>query len=153
MDRKFDYLKAATAGELERILQDNDHNYVQDDEERPASWIHASWDCEVCEAEGEVARRRDFEEAKLPGNCSVVGSPSKGVIIHSISARDLQVGYQARYLARPGVSDYPTEYAEVVSVDQGEEAVTVEWRRTNSVDVPFTAVYLPSERLTVTHYL
>lgn len=155
MRTKFTRLLEMSDEALEDLLKEEDHTYVPfDAEEVDSHLIHSDWDCETCDAELLLQHRRYLRESLLPGACSIIGANGKGSIHHNISAEEMQVGHQARYLSRPGVSAYPYEYAEALEVTVNEEAVKVTWRRTNSPEeTPFTVTYSPEERLNVCHYL
>lgn len=154
MRTKFTRLLTLTDEELEAFIRADDHNYLEADEEDEAAVpLHADWDCETCDAELLFTHRRHLRESRLPGACSITSEEGKSYICENIAASNLAVGYQSRYLSRPGVSDYPHEYAEVLAVKHEDTGVIATWRRTNSPEeASFVAVYAPDERLNVTHY-
>lgn len=131
-------LKEMTDEELEKFISDNDHNEEYDDEE--LTFIHIQWNCEKCEAETEKERRYQLAMSKKSGNLPLI----KNRIAKSIFAGDVKIGDYARYLSRPGTSDYPYEYAECVAVWYDPnlfDKTTIEWRKTNTDDKPFSVIY------------
>lgn len=137
--------------ELKNFLRNVEHNEYEDED---GNWIHADWDCTVCDAENELETRRHDRESRKPGNCPRLYVPG----VHtgtscSMRADKLRPGMYARYLSRPGVSDYPYEYAEIISLRFTKKGkVKVRWRRTNDDNAPvFTATYKPSEHLNVSY--
>lgn len=153
MRTKFTRLLEMTDEELTDFIHQEGHHYLVDEEE-PSRALHADWDCETCDAEHLLSHRRYLRESLLPGACSITGESGKIFTSHNIAAREVEEGHQARYLSRPGVSDYPYEYAEVLEVAKTHEEVAITWRMTNSPEaLPFTTVYEPDERLNVVHYV
>lgn len=153
MRTKFTHLLEMTDEELKDFIHQDGHHYLVDEEE-PSRSFHADWDCETCDAELLLSHRRYLRESLLPGACSITGESGKGFISHNITAREVGEGYQARYLSRPGVSDYPSEFAEVLTVAKTPEEIAITWRMTNSPEaLPFTTAYKPEERLNVVHYI
>lgn len=138
--------------DLKALVAADEHNEFEDEETH--EWLHAYWDCAVCDAEKEIEARRHRKEAKKPGRCSAIYIPGVQLAVaKNVAARELRTGMQARYLSRPGVSDYPYEYAEALTVARRKDGkIEVEWRKTNSPTGPsFTAVYGPDEDLRVTY--
>lgn len=140
-----------SVSELKNIVRNDEHNEYDDED---GNWIHADWDCIVCDAEKEIELRRYIKESKKPGHCPRLYVPG----VHtgtscSKRADELRPGMYARYLSRPGVSDYPYEYAEIISLRfTAKGKVKVKWRRTNDETAPiFTATYKASEYLNVSY--
>jgi len=123
--------ESTTAGEV------IEHNYEYDNEED--EYMHIDWDCYMCEIKNELSFRRYVKLSKKSGELPYFEKS----IFQSISVSDLTVGDYARYLDKPGSSDYANTYAECVSVkfDENIEKYIVEWRKTNSDEKSFYAVY------------
>lgn len=139
-------ISSMSDADLAALVARDEHNEYEDDhDDEYSEWIHAYWDCATCDAENEIGRRKHVAESRLPGRCPLTAKTHK-----SIRAGELSVGMFARYLSRPGVSDYPYEYAEALSVKRIGDAIEVEWRMTNSPDSPvFHASYAIDDSLRV----
>ena len=146
----FDALNTYSKKKLKAIVEAEEHNEFEGED---GDWIHAHWDCEACEAEKVLSRRRHLKESKKPGRCSAIYIPGvQTATSKNVSASELKVGYQARYLSKPGSSDYPFEYAEIVSIERHGKKLHIEWRRTNTdpdAHPSFTADYKLNDSVNV----
>lgn len=153
MTDKFDYLVSYSKKKLKELIASEEHNAFEDEEEQ-GNWIHAYWDCEICAAEQVIERRRHLKDSKKSGHCSLVSIPGvQGVTYRNIDISELGIGYQARYLSKPGSSEYPYEYAEVISIEREGKKYHVEWRRTNtdSTVLSFFTIYDKRDNLNVSY--
>ena len=136
--------------ELKELLIDMECDYVEYEEEEDG-WdsSYHSWECRRCELETIYNNKRADSESVLPGKLPILsGVP---YIIKNVSIEELELGDFARYLSMPGISDYPFEYAECLSIDheEGMDDYRVTWKKTNSGDSPFTVVYSTGTNLNI----
>jgi len=129
--------KKMTNEEIEDFITNNDHNEEYDEEH---DLVHIYWDCEKCEAESEKEYRYQVLISKDSGNLPFMERSISKIIF----AGDVKVGDYTKYLSRPGVSNYPYEYAECVALWYDSNLtgkVTIEWKKTNTSDKPFAVMY------------
>lgn len=126
-----------------------EHNYEYDNEED--EYMHIDWDCYMCEIEDELSFRKYLKLSKKPGALPY----SKKSIFQNINISELQTGDYAKYLDKPGVSDYTNTYAECVSIrfDENIEKYIVEWRKSNSDEKSFYTVYDVKDELRINRNL
>lgn len=143
-------LKEMTDEQLEEFINISEHNEEYDDEEETNydnEVIHIYWDCEKCDAEKEKEHRYQVQISKEPGNLPFM----KNSISKSVLAIEVRTGDFAKYLSRPGTSSYPYEYAECLEVwcDPDYGRISIKWRKTNTTENSFYAVYDSTDNVSI----
>lgn len=141
------YLKNLSDEELKKLF-DNDtieHYYVYEEDEEwedgnvnydyESEPIHYYWDCDLCEIEKELKKRRSAKEKTMPGNIPYNGN----VVMKNVTADDLAVGDCVKFYPKPGT--FYNYYVECLSVKKNDNVVVAEWRKTNTEEISFTADY------------
>lgn len=130
--------------DLNKYLEDLDHREEDDDE---YNVIHIYWDCKKCKVESEISRRELMKISKLPGSLPYL----KNYSLSNKSISKLCVGDFAAYASRPGISTYVSDYAECLNIAvENDKFYYVTWRKTNTLDKPFTVLYDADEMLNIT---
>ena len=144
-----------TVDELHTVLNDleHEHLYVPIDDVVSSDYYHDEINCEVCYVENLASSAEHLAASLLPGNLPRLSCPSVySGTMSSVFAREVQVGYFASYIARPGSGDYPADWVECVAVDYIGDFVRLSWRRTNDETAEsFSAVYEPAETVSVAY--
>ena len=132
---------------LEDIVRAGCHNEYEDDE--TGEWIHSYFACEPCDAEKELNRREYVKNSKKPGRLPVSKNGSSS---HNVLAKEVKIGNFARYLSKPGMSEYAFEYAEALNVYADDEFTVILWRKTNSDEKPFAVSYAATDNLSIVEH-
>lgn len=130
--------------DLTAYINSNEHGYEYD-EENDFDGVHTYWDCWVCAAE-DVRNDREFTKfSVLPGNLPRF----KMSVSKNITIDELKVGDYARYAPVPGITT--STYAECLSVKfmENDGIYFVKWRKSNTEDKPFSAVYEANDNLNI----
>lgn len=138
-------IKEMTDEELSNFIYENDHNEEYDE----GDLVHIEWDCAKCDAQTEKSSRFNLKQSKLPGHLPYKARTN--TLSTNLFVSEVQIGDYARYLSKPGTSDYAYEYAECISIklDESIGEYTLEWRKTNTDEKSFFATYDELDNLNI----